>query len=154
MSARVLAFVFVAAGVVLTASPAHAGVCSITSTTGVAFGSYDVFDPAPLLTAGSVTYECSGVTGSDSVILEISGASDATTPRAMTSGAHVLGYQLYLDAARTAVWGAGTGGTATYGPVHPSDGVPVAVPVYGRVPARQDVAAGTYSDTLVVTLQL
>jgi spore coat protein U domain-containing protein, fimbrial subunit CupE1/2/3/6 len=144
----------IAIAVLLAAAPAHAAVCSITAVTPVAFGSYNVFASSALLSAGSITYECTGVGASDTVILEISGTADAGTLRAMTSGAVELLYQLYVDASRTAVWGTGTGGTSVYGPTHPTDGTPTAVPVYGKVPAHQDVSAGAYSDSLLVTLQL
>ncbi len=122
--------------------------------TSVAFGTYNVFDAAARLSSGGIVFECSGVQPSDTVTIEISGATDATVLRGMTAGSHVLRYQLYLDAARTIVWGTGAGGTATYGPVLPADGVPTSVPIYGRVPARQDVGAGAYSDSLLVTLRL
>jgi spore coat protein U-like protein len=151
MIARALAILVALA---ISGADARAESCSITSVTGVVFGTYNVFDASAILSAGAVAYECSGVQPSDTVTLELSGADDASTPRAMSSGAHVLQYQLYLDAARTLVWGAGTGGTATYGPLRPADGVPTSVPVYARVPARQDAAAGAYTATLLVTLQL
>jgi spore coat protein U-like protein len=132
---------------------ARAEVCSITSVTGVAFGAYDVFDPSPVSSAGAVTYVCTAVQPLDRVVIELDGVTDAATLRAMTAGSHTLGYQLYLDAARTLVWGTGGGGTASYGPILPSDGVSTVVPIYGALPARQDVATGSYGGTVVVTLQ-
>jgi spore coat protein U-like protein len=137
---------------VLAARPAAAGVCSVTSVAAVTFGTYDVFEAAPLSFAGSVTYECSDVDPSDRVVIEISGLGNGSGPRSMVGASGSLSYQLYLDAARTMVWGNGAGASGTYGPVLPVDGSPVVVPIYGRVPARQNVAAGAYEDSLVVTL--
>lgn len=49
------------------------------------------------------------------------------------------------------VWGDGSGGTAT---VSGALALPGAIDhtVYGRLPARQNVGAGAYTDTLTVTL--
>lgn len=135
-------------------APAGAGVCSIDTVTGVSFASYNVFDAAPVVAAGSITYQCTGVQPADRVVIELAGVSDASTPRTMSAGVHSLDYQLYLDAARTIVWGTGAGGTATYGPVLPAESTPTVIPIYGRIPARQDVGAGSYSATVLVILQL
>jgi spore coat protein U-like protein len=127
--------------------------CSFTSVVGVAFGSYDVFSLSPLDTAGSLTFVCSGVGPSDTVVIELSaGGAASFSPRSMASMGASLSYNLYLNAARTAIWGDGTGGTSRYGPVTPVSGVGVTVPVYGRVPAGQNVPIGAYADTITVTI--
>ena len=140
--------------IVMLSSRAHAESCAITSVTGVAFGAYDVFAASPVVAAGSVTYVCTGVQATDRISIEIALAPDGTAARAMLSAGHALLYQLYLDAARTIVWGTGAAGTSVYGPAAPPNGAATAVPIYGRIPARQDVAAGAYADSIVVTLQL
>lgn len=135
-----------------SAGEARAGTCTISSATPVALGGYDVFDASPLDSTGVITYECTGVVGGDTVQIALDAGSSGTfAARTMTAGAETLAYNLYLDAARTAVWGDGTGGTSTYGPVAATEGQ-TSVTVYGRAPAGQDVAAGSYSDTVVVTL--
>jgi spore coat protein U-like protein len=58
-----------------------------------------------------------------------------------------LQYNLYLDAARTAIWGDGTGGTQSYTTASPPSGTQV-VTIYGRIVAGQDVAAGGFADTV------
>lgn len=133
---------------------AVAGVCSINAVTGVSFGSYNVFDAAPTFAAGSITYECTSVQPADRIVIELGGISDASTPRTMSGGTYTLGYQLYLDAARTIVWGTGAAGTATYGPVQPAESTSTVIPIYGKVPAHQDIGAGSYSATVLVILQL
>ena len=63
-----------------------------------------------------------------------------------------LHYNLFMDAQRQKVWGDGTGGTTVYlEHAQPNNHV-VAVPVYGRIFAAQDVRAGGYLDHLIVTL--
>jgi spore coat protein U-like protein len=69
----------------------------------------------------------------------------------MTSGANLLNYNIYTTAARTTVWGNGTGGTAAIGGT--GSGVAQAVTVYGRVGSGQtSVPAGAYADTVAVTI--
>jgi spore coat protein U-like protein len=131
---------------------ARAASCTIASVAGVALGTYDVFDAAPVDSTGTITYECTGVVETDTVQITVStGGGGTFSPRAMSAGAETLSYNLYLDAARTVLWGDGTAGTSTYGPLQPAEGQ-TAVTVFGRVPAGQDVAAGSYSDTVVITV--
>jgi spore coat protein U-like protein len=129
-----------------------AGSCAITDVASVALGSYDVFDLAPLDSSGTLTYECTGVQATDSIRIEISaGGSGTFSPRAMSAGAAALSYNLYLDAARISVWGDGSGGTSTYGPLQPAEGS-TSIPIYGRAPGGQNASPGNYGDTVVVTL--
>ena len=124
--------------------------CSIT-TTGVSFGTYDVFNASPVDSTGSVRYQCSGSTGTFTISLS-TGSSGTFQPRRMVSGAEKLNYNLYLDAARTSIWGDASAGTSWFMESGAS-GKPVTLTVFGRIPPGQDVAAGTYSDTIIVTIQ-
>lgn len=124
---------------------------SVTSVSPVAFGTYDVFDSAPVLSTGAIVYECSDTAPTDTVRIDLDGGSaNRVAARTMSSGAFQLASDLYLDAANRTIWGDGTGGSSTYGPVTPGDGATVYI--YGRIPARQDVGAGVYTDTVNVTL--
>ncbi len=79
------------------------------------------------------------------------GTSFAT--RRMVNGSEQLQYNLYLDAARTIIWGDGSGGTQAL-LIHNPQGnnQDLTVPIFGRIPAGQDRGIGTYSDTIIVTL--
>ena len=57
----------------------------------------------------------------------------------------LLNYNLYVDPARTIIWGNGTLGTQTRIINAPAGQAPVTT-VYGRVPAGQWVPAGSYTD--------
>lgn len=128
--------------------------CSIDSVVDVAFGGYDVFDAAPVDTSGTVTYTCSGAISTDVVAIELSqGGAGSFFPRALANGAYSLEYNLFLDAARTEVWGDGTNGSSRYTLTGTANNATVSVTVYGRIPALQNVAVGNYSDTITVTLQ-
>jgi spore coat protein U-like protein len=131
---------------------AHAAIkCTIT-TVGVAFGFYDVFSSAPLDSAGSVSIRCVGLgTGIDPISISLStGGSGSFQPRTLIRGSDRMSYNLYLDAGRSQIWGDGTGGSLRYASV--SNSQPVTLTIFGRIPPGQDVSAGTYSDTIVVTV--
>jgi spore coat protein U-like protein len=71
----------------------------------------------------------------------------------MSSGANKLSYNLYTDTNHNYVWGDGTGGTST-----DSDSYYLSIltarnyPVYGLIPSGQNAAAGSYADTIIVTV--
>ena len=134
-----------------TAERATAQSCSISAVTGVSFGSYDALNGSPLDQTGSITYQC-GILYLGTVTIDLSPGSGTYSSRQMRAGAYVLGYNLYRDAARNLVWGNGTGGTSRYGPVLPLLGIPTTLTIYGRIPARQPSPIGSYTDTVVATL--
>jgi spore coat protein U-like protein len=87
-------------------------------------------------------------------ILLSPGGSGSYTPREMTSGTNHLQYNLYTNTARTTVWGDGNSGTATV-----SDGYLLGIgttmrnySIYGALPSSQNMPAGTYADTITVTV--
>jgi spore coat protein U-like protein len=137
---------------VLTAAPALAGSgsCSI-STTPVSFGAYSTADPVPLASTGTITYFCAQSAQAKTVVIWIDKGQYASSnnPRQMASGADRLDYNLYLDAGHTSVWGDPNPNQYAFAP---ANGVSYDVTVYGLIPALQDLPVGTYTDTLVVTL--
>jgi spore coat protein U-like protein len=148
---RMLAVVF-ALALSLASAHARAMSCTIVNTSSVRFGAYDVFDIQPLDSTGTVEFRCTQVEAGDMLSIQLSrGQSNSFLPRAMMRRGTRFEYNLYLDAARTIVWGDGTSGTSTY-TVRPPDGQTVSVPIYARIPPRQNVAIGTYSDTIVLTI--
>ncbi len=133
------------------AGRAEAAGCSASNVSGVAFGTYDVFSASPLDSLGGFTWRCTGSQHSVRITLT-RGGSPTFQPRRLTSAASQLAYNLYLDAARTAVWGDGTEGTQEYFGTSSGSSDTVTVSIYGRVPAGQDAAVGTYTDTITVVL--
>lgn len=128
--------------------------CSIDSVVGVAFGAYNVFSASPLDSTGSITYSCSGAGEADLVAVELSrGGAPGFSPRLLAQAALTLDYNLYLDAARTTIWGDGSGGTSRYTLVGTGNNDSVVVTIYGRIPAGQNASVGVYGDTITVTLQ-
>src|SRR5687768_6144872 len=124
--------------------------CTI-SATGVSFGTYDVFGASPVDSTGSVTFACGAAVRNITVTLS-AGQGGSFSPRTLVKGIESLSYNLYTDAARTAVWGNGTGGTQTYSNADPPNVTNVVLTIYGRIPASQDVSAGPYGDTVTATV--
>jgi spore coat protein U-like protein len=146
----------------LLAGRVHAAAdCNITAG-GVAFGVYDQLATAADDSTGTVTVTCTNTGGGNTTVnysVALStGASGAYSQRYMTAGTPRLNYNLYRDAARTIVWGNGTGGssliagTLTVGPGVGNGTKSTAYTVYGRAPALQNATPGTYADTIVITL--
>lgn len=142
-STRSAASTWLLAATLLGASlPAWSVTCSL-STNGVNFGSYDVFSYVNSDGAGSVSVSCDAAA---SYLITLSSGNGSYASRWMASGAHQLAYNLYRDASRSTIWGDGTGDSA----VVSGSGTGATHTVYGRIPSRQNVYAGSYSDSIVV----
>jgi spore coat protein U-like protein len=139
----------------VTASVANS--CVVTAANNIAFGAYDPADTnnaSALDSAGSVTVRCTR--GSNAAIAlnqgaNAAGGSSCTTPLRQMSdgGTSRLRYDLYSDSARTVAWGCTTTNDVdqTF-----SSLAPVTFDTFGRIPAGQDVPAGSYADTVTVTV--
>ncbi len=129
--------------------PASGPTCTVGAGGLIAFGAYDPFAPAPLDSVGTITLDCP--IGQVATVSLGTGQAGTFAPRALRGpGGATLGYNLYLDALRTRVWGDGTGGTFT-GPFDSRKGKQVSI--FARAFAGQDVPAGAYADTIVVTVE-
>ncbi len=128
---------------------AEATSCTV-STTAVNFGSYNVFDPTPTDSTGTIVYRCNSSV--DTIWITISRGGASFLPRRMTKGSDQLTYNLYMNASRTIVWGDFSGGTLAYYDNNAPNNKNVELTVYGRVTAQQDVSAGSYRDTVTVTV--
>ena len=126
------------------AAPAAAAVCTVTPQ-GVSFGNYDPLSASALDGAGNINVTCDTLV--PFTVSLSTGSSGTFDERRMTAGAAYLGYNLYIDSVRTIVWGDGV----TTSNVS-STGTNVDLPVYGRMPALQNVGTNTYSDTITVTV--
>jgi spore coat protein U-like protein len=125
--------------------------CSLTSTS-IAFGNYDIFSPSPLDTLGQIIFRC-GNNDHDVAISLDKGGAPTFNPRRMLNGASTLNYNLYLDAARTVIWGDGSSGTQTFFVHNPqNNNRDISVPIHGRVPAGQGASVGNYSNTVTITI--
>ncbi len=74
--------------------------------------------------------------------------SSATTRR-MRNGTNYVNYDLFSNSGRTTVWGDQPGDIPA---ARTGNGSAQSITVYGRVPAQTTPPAGTYNDTVVVTI--
>ena len=126
------------------ASPAEATDCAI-SPDSVAFGNYDPLSPVAHDGVGNVAINCSAPT---SFTISLGPGNGSVEQREMWGGSSEMRYNLYTDAARMLVWGDGMGAGNTVSDTAQSGNYAV----YGRIPARQNLAAGVYADVVVVTI--
>jgi spore coat protein U-like protein len=135
-------------------APGAASAACTVSATGVAFGAYDPQSATPDDSTGTIEAACHP--SDHDVEVEIgAGLYGSIATRRMSSGAATLDYYLFTSAGRSTIWGDGTQGsvsqTLTGGSV--SGGTRrFTGTIYGRIPAGQNVPAGTYNDTLIVTI--
>jgi spore coat protein U-like protein len=127
--------------------------CTV-ETTGISYGTYDVFSTTSTNSTGTITVTCDE-SPPPSVTLSIgpSPNSGGFNPRKLRheSQSDLLNYNLFTDASMTVIWGDGTQGTSTL-KQNVTKGKPWIATVYGRIPAGQDISAGQYSETVSVTI--
>ncbi len=125
--------------------------CTIT-TAPVNFGAYDPVAAnatAALDGVGTVTVTCTK--GAPAKVGLSTGGNAQGATRRMTGGVDAyLTYELYKDTGRATVWG-DTLDSALDVTAAP-DKNPRAFTVYGRVAGAQDATVGTYTDTVVATV--
>jgi spore coat protein U-like protein len=122
--------------------------CTVTAAT------LDFGTPVGLLTAAiqgtsTVTVTCASGTAYNVGLDGGQNSGNDINARKMVLGVNSVGYQLYRDSGRTQVWG-NTIGTNTVAGL--GNGSAQNLTVYGQVPAQPTPPAGTYQDTVVVSV--
>ncbi|WP_230411459.1 spore coat U domain-containing protein [Collimonas humicola] len=144
-------------GVLALPLRAHALLATCTvSTTGITFPAYTSPGGGNADSTGDVAVTCTAtiVIGTGSYTIALSTGSGTFANRALISGGNSLNYNIYTDTARSIVWGDGSGTTQTESDSY----VILLTPTtrhytpYGRIPGAQNKPAGTYSDTVTVTI--
>jgi spore coat protein U-like protein len=138
------------------AGPAYAAtICTVTATT-VSFGIYLPLSSVPDDSTGTISVDCRQGLGKISYTIALStGSSGTFAARTLRLGSDTLNYNFFTDAARTLVWGNGLNGSTIVSDsyVAPGSGANLrSYTVFGRVPARQNVRAGQYADSITVTV--
>lgn len=117
------------------------------------FGSYD--GTAALTTSGDVSVRCSN--GTPYTVLLSAGAGTFAQRLLGNGGSKSLQYNLYTSSAYGTVWGDGSASTGTLGGT--GSGLSASQvkthTIYGQLPnsaSNQDAPAGSYSDSIVVTV--
>jgi spore coat protein U domain-containing protein, fimbrial subunit CupE1/2/3/6 len=128
--------------------------CVINSASTLAFGNYDVNAVAAITGTSTINVNC---TKGDAytIALNYGANGGSASNRIMVSGTNNLNYNLFTDSGYTKVWnsscGAGNncdGGTGA----GPGAGNQQSYTVYGQIAAGQNVPAGSYADTITITV--
>lgn len=147
-------------GCLLTHAAVAALNCTVSSS-GMSFGVYTPLAPSPLDVTGSISVNCTRFifdpTSIAYTVALSSGGGGSFTPRVLTTSGGVLNYNLYTNAAHSIVWGDGGGGSQTVnGTVAFRNFFDFSQSsietIYGRIDAGQDAAAGSYGDSIVITV--
>lgn len=162
MKRHALALLLAITALTFTASRANAlcllCTCGVSSS-GLNFLTYDPLTAANQNINGNIRVSCS-VAGLVGLLVAYdiklsAGGSNNYSQRQLAQGASKLNYNLYTTAARNTIWGDGLGSTATV-----SDSYLVTLGaatnkdyvVYGQIPMLQNVKAGPYADSLVISI--
>ncbi len=151
LSAFAILMRFVLAALCLLASVgAQAQNCNITASSPMLFGTYNPLSFTDHQAQTSVSVRCIAL--ANIRVLLGPGLTGNVSDRNMQRNGVNLPYGLYIDAARTTPWGNGTGGTSvvTRFVFFISD---FTLPIYGSIPARQNIPVGFYSDSVTVQFQ-
>jgi spore coat protein U-like protein len=112
---------------------------------GLNFGEYDIFSVQDTNITTTLGVSCDVDTPFE---ISLSAGSGTFATRTLTSGANLLNYNLFLDPTHLTIWGDGSPGTSTLS----TTGTGGNYTVYGRIPAHQNAAVGSYADTITVTI--
>ena len=121
--------------------------CSASAGT-LGFGTYAPASAS--VSTAAVSVNCSN---GASYQVSLGGGNNASggTRRMVGPSSSYLSYQLFSDALRTVAWGDGSALGAKVS--RTGTGSAQSLTVYGRIPAAQSPRAGSYSDTVVVTVE-
>ncbi len=126
--------------------------CTVTSP-GISFGVYNPMAFSPINTSSTVTVICSSrINVAVAYEIQIGPGISGSYNRRSMSG---LNYQIYSDAARSQVWGDGGGGTVSVADGYTFNSqIPVnrTYNIFAQLPARQSVAPGVYTDTVLLLI--
>jgi spore coat protein U-like protein len=123
--------------------------CAVAAS-DLAFGNYSASTATPVTATTTLSVACTADLAY-TIALDGGTTTGQVTARAMTDGnSHQLAYGLYTSGSYATLWGDGTGSSATV--AGNGTGTAQSVTVYGRIPAAQYVAAGSYADRVTVTV--
>ena len=127
--------------------------CSFRAASSLNFLGYDpngVNSTVPLDQTALLQISCTrGATTTIGIDSGTHAGQTSFGTRALADGTKYLGYDIYQDSVRTILWS--NAGAGIYNYVSPSS-LPTNISIYGRIFASQNVPAGIYTDTLVITI--
>jgi spore coat protein U-like protein len=160
MKARNAGLALILAALSVPCAHAATTVNCTVSAGGIAFGIYNPLSAVANASTGTLRITCNGSgTGSANVTVNVTlstGLSGSYATRKMFSGVNTLNYNIFWSTAYNQIIGDGSGGSfaGSAGPFPVSAGGSnlATGTLFGRIPASQDVAPGSYSDIITVTV--
>lgn len=121
----------------------------------VNFGNYSPFSTEATTGLGKITVNCVAQTaGQVSYTISLNTGRGRFLNRAMVLDSRRLQYNLYTDSAYQFIWGDGTVGTNVvnddYSIIKGNNSK--TYPVFGKIPAAQNIRVGVYTDILTLTV--
>lgn len=124
-------------------------VCAV-SAANLSFGTYSPIGGSALDGTSTITVTCTLSTPYNVRLNQGANGSSVTARKMLrASGTELMNYALYRDSSRTQNWGQ-TDTTDTLDST--GTGLAQAHTVYGRIPAAENMPAGSYSDIVTVTV--
>ncbi len=122
--------------------------CGVTALP-LAFGTYSPSQSSNSTASTTIAVTCTNGTPYAIGMNAGSGTGASVATRILTSGSNTLGYSLYQDSGYSTVWGNTIGTNTETGT---GTGLVQTITVYGSITALQAVPAGSYTDSVTVTL--
>jgi spore coat protein U-like protein len=122
--------------------------CNITAT-NITFPSYDVFDTNDTPATGTVQVNC---TRGSAYHVGLDNGANFSGGRRMRNGTEYLNYSLFSDAGHSVGWTTTATVDGTIAATYPR--TPNTHTVYALIPALQDVPPGTYTDSVIASVNL
>lgn len=125
--------------------------CCNVNVHETSFGIYNTSSPHSVFAQSAIVIKCKY---SITAIVKIDAGENSDGlgnffPRRMRSTKNTLDYNLYVDAACTKVWGNGASNTYT----QQTQVGQTQLIVYGKIPEKQNVSAGNYTDRVTVIVE-
>lgn len=129
--------------------------CSVSMIRALNFGNYDPFSNKDNKSTARLKIRCTG-NGNVSYQIQLStGSSNNYNQRSMSldgNNSHWLHYNIFRNKARTKIWGDGSGNSQTVSKTKSSPFTKRHT-IHGTIPALQtSIQTGSYSDTILVTV--
>ena len=134
----------------LTVNATVVSACLISNGT-LSFGNYDPTSASVTNGSTTLTLTCTPGTAYNIGLSAGAGTGATVALRQLTNGANLLGYKLFRDSGRSLNWGV-TIGTDTLSGTTSVVSLTNTITVYGQIPAQQAAVAGSYADTVAITV--
>lgn len=149
---------FIALACLVCSAGVHAALDCGVNSAALTFPPYDTSSIGPTDSVGVVDITCrnlgAGIDRGSSVAMSLgAGTNGSVSDRKMAGTSDLLHYGIYSDAGHTINWGQGMDAVQQFsGPFSPNETKRLQFVLFGRIPALQNVHAGSYQDQVVLTI--